>query len=69
MIEANIFLLMFVWPFGQAEGHPLWQSDAFLTFAECEKGAVKRKAEALVKYGPDTRIEHYCFDAADQIDK
>lgn len=69
MIEAKIFLLMFVWSPGQTEDRPLWISDAFLTFASCEESAVKLKAKALLDYGSDARIEYHCVHATDRIDQ
>ena len=69
MIEAKIFLLIFVWPVGQVEDRALWTSDAFLTFASCEEGAGELIAKLALEYGSDSRIEHHCVHATDRIDQ
>ncbi|MGB5483393.1 hypothetical protein [Parasphingorhabdus sp.] len=69
MIEAKIFLLMFIWPTGQMEDKPLWTNGAYLTVESCEEYAVQRRAAIAAEYGAGARVEHYCFDADDRMDK
>ena len=67
VIEAKIALLMFVWPAGQLEGQPLWADGIHSTVESCERDAAERKAVIEMQFGPDARVEHYCFDIADRI--
>ncbi|WP_373490140.1 hypothetical protein [Parasphingorhabdus sp.] len=69
MIEAKIFLFLFVWPAGQAEDKPLWSSDAYLTIESCEESAVKLKAEIAAEYATYVRTEHHCVHADDRVGK
>ncbi len=69
MIDAKIFLLIFVWPEGQSEDNPRWMSDAYLTVESCEESALRLKTTIATEYGSDARLEHFCFHADDRLNK
>jgi len=67
VFETKIFLLLFIWPIGQADNDPLWTIGQYMTVEECQSQVLELKSKMLTEHGSDARIEHQCFSAENLI--